>query len=165
MKGRMDALIHHLAKAFGISVSGEKVTPGLIRDLNRIANELVPHELAHRVEIVVGIHETTKQAMIGWRERPYLEEAKRIENHLKAAGLPNPRVEPFTGPIPGQRQIMTMPLAKNIKMPPRAGWELKQCPTCGQDCYEQDLHRLTKQQFPQIEAACTECALKAGAGK
>ena len=58
-----------------------------------------------------------------------------------------------------------MPLRRNIPEPKNDDWVLVKCPVCGEDCWESDLCRLAQRMEPDLEAACTLCALRAGAGK
>jgi len=63
---------------------------------------------------------------------------------------------------PGDGGILAMPLRSNIPDPQRGDWKLTTCPICGSECWESDLHRETLKAEPDLRAACTMCALKAG---
>ena len=62
---------------------------------------------------------------------------------------------------PGDGGIMAMPMKKNIPVG-HADWKLVACPVCGEECWESDLHRITKATEPNLKAACTMCALRSG---
>jgi hypothetical protein len=55
-----------------------------------------------------------------------------------------------------------MPMQKNIPEPSRSDWRLVECPKCGGSCWESDQHRELLKNNPELKAACTECAVKAG---
>lgn len=59
-------------------------------------------------------------------------------------------------------QILAMPLKANIPDPQRDDWKLVACPICGAECWENDLARQAMAAEPELRAACTTCALKAG---
>ena len=61
------------------------------------------------------------------------------------------------------RGILAMPLKANIPDPQRDDWKLVTCPICGAECWENDLARQAMAAEPELRAACTTCALKAGA--
>ena len=62
----------------------------------------------------------------------------------------------------GDGGILAMPLRENIPNPQRDDWKLTACPACGAECWETDLARQALAAEPELRAACTKCALKAG---
>lgn len=62
----------------------------------------------------------------------------------------------------GDGGILAMPLKANIPDPQRDDWKLVTCPICGAECWENDLARQAMAAEPELRAACTTCALKAG---
>ena len=65
----------------------------------------------------------------------------------------------------GDGGIIAMPLRENIPDPQRDDWKLTTCPVCGAECWETDLARQAIAAEPELRAACTKCALKAGLAK
>ena len=63
---------------------------------------------------------------------------------------------------PGDTGVLCMPMQKNIPEPSRSDWKLVECPKCGSSCWESDGHRELLKENPELKAACTECAVKAG---
>jgi len=59
---------------------------------------------------------------------------------------------------------MCMPRAENIPVP-REGWELTQCPVCGDDCYLIPVGKKLLQDNPTMKACCTPCSLRLGVGR
>ncbi len=55
-----------------------------------------------------------------------------------------------------------MPLRSNIPNPQREDWKLTTVPDLRLGVRETDLHRETLKAEPDLRAACTMCALKAG---
>lgn len=53
-------------------------------------------------------------------------------------------------------------LDAKIPDPQRDDWKLVTCPICGAECWETDLARQAMTAEPELRAACTTCALKAG---
>ena len=66
---------------------------------------------------------------------------------------------------PGDGVILALPMEQNIPNPDRADWKLVSCPVCGRGCWETELARRVMAMEPDLKAACTECALRAGMGK
>lgn len=72
-------------------------------------------------------------------------------------------IEPVHNPAelkPGS--ILSLPRYRNIKYPKDPTARLVSCPVCGEDCWENDDHRKLLQENPNIKAACTMCAIRAG---
>ena len=70
----------------------------------------------------------------------------------------------FRGGMDAVGSVLCLPCAKNLinKEPVEArhpDWKLISCPVCGQECYISPQHERTLQIYPQLTAACTECAL------
>lgn len=53
-----------------------------------------------------------------------------------------------------------MPLQKNISNAEERGWVLKQCPKCGQWCWETNAFRRAIKMGIIKGGLCTECALR-----
>lgn len=71
---------------------------------------------------------------------------------------------PFRGGVDAVGAIVTLPCAKNlIHMGPvevrHPDWKLINCPVCGQECYISPEREKVLQNYPQLTAACTDCAL------
>lgn len=66
---------------------------------------------------------------------------------------------------PGDGGILTMPLRSNVPNPKSEDWKLTSCPVCGAECWESPIAREAMAAEPNLRAACTACALKAGAQK
>jgi len=66
---------------------------------------------------------------------------------------------------PGDSGFLCMPMQKNVPTPMQKDWKLVECPKCEKGCWESDLHRELVKENPELKAACTECALRAGVGK
>ena len=56
---------------------------------------------------------------------------------------------------------LCMPRAENIPAP-KDGWELTQCPLCGDDCYLIPVGKKILKDNEHVKAYCTRCSLKAG---
>jgi hypothetical protein len=63
---------------------------------------------------------------------------------------------------PGDSGILCMPMQKYIPSPSSEDWKLVECPKCGNGCWESYAHRELLKNDPEMKAACTECALRAG---
>ena len=95
-------------------------------------------------------------------ERIDYEMAKIMDNILDAK-IPDEPVEATVTPHKvGDGGILAMPLKANIPDPQRDDWKLTTCPICGAECWETDLARWAMAAEPELRAACTTCALKAG---
>ena len=84
-------------------------------------------------------------------------------NEILDAKIPDEPVEVTVTPHEvGDGGILAMPLKANIPDPQRDDWKLVTCPICGAECWENDLARQAMAAEPELRAACTTCALKAG---
>ena len=84
-------------------------------------------------------------------------------NEILNAKIPDEPVEVTVTPHKvGDGGILAMPLKANIPDPQRDDWKLVTCPICGAECWENDLARQAMAAEPELRAACTTCALKAG---
>ena len=117
--------------------------------------ELLAHELAH---VAAG------EAVEHGPEWKAAEEAIfQKYNEILDAKIPDEPVEVTVTPHEvGDGGILTMPLKANIPDPQRDDWKLVTCPICGAECWENDLARQAMAAEPELRAACTTCALKAG---
>lgn len=118
------------------------------------APELLAHELAH-VATPGSEHGPEWQAA---------EEAIfRKYNEILEAMIPSDRMEVSITPHKaGDGGILAMPLKANIPDPQRDDWELTTCPICGAECWLTGIAREALAAEPDLGAACTACALKAG---
>ena len=117
--------------------------------------ELLAHELAH---VAAG------EAVEHGPEWKAAEEAIfQKYNEILDAKIPDEPVEVTVTPHEaGDGGILAMPLKANIPDPQRDDWKLVTCPICGAECWENDLARQAMAAEPELHAACTTCALKAG---
>lgn len=117
--------------------------------------ELLAHELAH---VAAG------EAVEHGPEWKAAEEAIfQKYNEILNAKIPDEPVEVTVTPHEvGDGGILAMPLKANIPDPQRDDWKLVTCPICGAECWENDLARQAMAAEPELRAACTTCALKAG---
>ena len=117
--------------------------------------ELLAHELAH---VAAG------EAVEHGPEWKAAEEAIfQKYNEILNAKIPDEPVEVKVTPHKvGDGGILAMPLKANIPDPQRDDWKLVTCPICGAECWENDLARQAMAAEPELRAACTTCALKAG---
>lgn len=117
--------------------------------------ELLAHELAH---VAAG------EAVEHGPEWKAAEEAIfQKYNEILDAKTPDEPVEVTVTPHEvGDGRILAMPLKANIPDPQRDDWKLVACPICGAECWENDLARQAMAAEPELRAACTTCALKAG---
>lgn len=117
--------------------------------------ELLAHELAH---VAAG------EAVEHGPEWKAAEEAIfQKYNEILNAKIPDEPVEVTVTPHKvGDGGILAMPLKANIPDPQRDDWKLVTCPICGAECWENDLARQAMAAEPELRAACTTCALKAG---
>lgn len=117
--------------------------------------ELLAHELAH---VAAG------EAVEHGPEWKAAEEAIfQKYNEILDAKIPDEPVEVTVTPHEvGDGGILAMPLKANIPDPQRDDWKLVTCPICGAECWENDLARQAMAAEPELRAACTTCALKAG---
>lgn len=117
--------------------------------------ELLAHELAH---VAAG------EAVEHGPEWKAAEEAIfQKYNEILNAKIPDEPVEVTVTPHEvGDGGILAMPLKANIPDPQRDDWKLVTCPICGAECWEDDLARQAMAAEPELRAACTTCALKAG---
>lgn len=117
--------------------------------------ELLAHELAH---VAAG------EAVEHGPEWKAAEEAIfQKYNEILDAKIPDEPVEVTVTPHEvGDGGILAMPLKANIPDPQRDDWKLVACPICGAECWENDLARQAMAAEPELRAACTTCALKAG---
>lgn len=53
-----------------------------------------------------------------------------------------------------------MPLRDNVPEPPTDDWQLTTCPVCGAECWQSDTARRILTLEPDVQTACTACALK-----
>lgn len=118
------------------------------------APELLAHELAH-------------VATPGDDHGPAWKAAEEAifqkYNEILEAMIPGDPVEVSVTPHkPGDGGILAMPLKANIPNPQRDDWKPAICPVCGAECWQTDLARETLAAEPDLRAACTACALKAG---
>ena len=117
--------------------------------------ELLAHELAHIAAGEAAEHGSEWQAA----EEAIFQKYNEILN----AKIPDEPVEVTVAPHKvGDGGILAMPLKANIPDPQRDGWKLVTCPICGAECWETDLARQAMTAEPELRAACTTCALKAG---
>lgn len=116
---------------------------------------LLAHELAH---VAAG------EAVEHGPEWKAAEEAIfQKYNEILDAKIPDEPVEVTVTPHEvGDGGILAMPLKANIPDPQRDDWKLVACPICGAECWENDLARQAMAAEPELRAACTTCALKAG---
>ena len=63
----------------------------------------------------------------------------------------------------GDGGILALPLRENVPKPKDESWKLTTCPICGAECWESEAARQAMDAEPELRAACTACALKAGA--
>mgnify|MGYP007066585564 FL=1 len=117
--------------------------------------ELLAHGLAH---VAAG------EAVEHGPEWKAAEEAIfQKYNEILDAKIPDEPVEvTVTLHKVGDGGILAMPLKANIPDPQRDDWKLVTCPICGAECWENDLARQAMAAEPELRAACTTCALKAG---
>lgn len=117
--------------------------------------ELLAHELAH---VAAG------EAVEHGPEWKAAEEAIfQKYNEILDAKIPDEPVEVTVTPHKaGDGGILAMPLKANIPDPQRDDWKLVTCPICGAECWKNDLARQAMAAEPELRAACTTCALKAG---
>lgn len=119
------------------------------------APELLAHELAH---VAAG-----EAAEHGPEWKAAEEAIFQKYNEILDAKIPDEPVEVTVTPHKvGDGGILAMPLKANIPDPQRDDWKLVTCPICGAECWENDLARQAMAAEPELRAACTTCALKAG---
>ena len=117
--------------------------------------ELLAHELAH-----VAAGEAVEHGP-SWKAAE--EAIFQKYNEILDAKIPDEPVEVTVTPHEvGDGGILAMPLKANIPDPQRDDWKLVTCPICGAECWENDLARQAMAAEPELRAACTTCALKAG---
>lgn len=118
--------------------------------------EIFAHELAH---IVAGYES-------GHGERWEAVMDQIHDEYEKAAVEMAAEEEPETFTIAphqvGDGGILAMPLKANIPNPKHDDWKLITCPVCGAECWQTDIAREALAAEPELRAACTTCALKAG---
>lgn len=118
-------------------------------------SELFAHELAH---VAAG-----EEAGHG----PEWEKAEEAifskYNEILETMFPDDPAEVSVTPHKvGDGGILAMPLKANIPNPQRDDWKLTTCPVCGSECWQTDLAREALAAEPELTAACTACALRAG---
>lgn len=119
------------------------------------APELLAHELAH---VVAG--ETAEHGP-EWKAAE--EAIFQKYNEILNAKIPDEPADVIVTPHEvGDGGILAMPLKANIPNPKRDDWRLVACPVCGAECWETDLARQAMAAEPELRAACTACAMKAG---
>lgn len=119
------------------------------------APELLAHELAH---IVAG--ETAEHGP-EWKAAE--EAIFQKYNEIFDAKIPDESADVVVTPHKvGDGGILAMPLKANIPNPQRDDWKLVTCPICGSECRETGLARQAMVAEPELRAACTACAMKAG---
>ena len=127
----------------------------------RAAPELLAHELAHVATPGSGHGPEWEAAQDAIFER-YNEIIEVIfPGDQSDAAAPELTVE-LTPHQPGDGGILAMPLKANIPDPQRDDWTPATCPICGAECWQTDLARAAMAAEPDLRAACTACALKAG---
>ena len=118
--------------------------------------ELLAHELAH---VAAG-----EGAEHGPEWKAAEEAIFQKYNEILDAKIPDETTEVTVTPHKvGDGGILAMPLKANVPDPQRDDWRLTTCPVCGAECWETDLARQAMATEPELRAACTACALKAGA--
>lgn len=123
--------------------------------------ELLAHELAH-VATPGSDHGPEWKAAEDAIFAKYNEILETmIPDDQRDATAPEFTVE-LTPHKPGDGGILTMPLKANIPDPQRDDWTPATCPICGAECWQTDLARAAMAAEPDLRAACTACALKAG---
>lgn len=119
--------------------------------------ELLAHELAH---VVAG-----EGAGHGPEWKAAEEAISRQYDEILNAMIPDePAGVTITPHEVGDGGILAMLLKANIPDPQHDDWKLTTCPICGAECWETDLARQAMAAEPELRAACTTCALKAGMG-
>ena len=117
--------------------------------------ELLANELAH-----VAAGEAVEH---GPKWKAAEEAIFQKYNEILDAKIPDEPVEVTVTPHEvGDGGILAMPLKASIPDPQRDDWKLVTCPICGAECWENDLARQAMAAEPELRAACTACALKAG---
>lgn len=117
--------------------------------------ELLAHELAH---VVAG-----KAAEHGPEWKAAAEAIFQKYNEIIDAKIPDEPAQVTVTPHKvGDGGIIAMPLRANIPEPKAEDWEITLCPMCGTECWQSDLARQAMAAEPELRAACTTCALKAG---
>lgn len=119
------------------------------------APELLAHELAH---VAAG------EAAEHGPEWKAAEEAiaKKYDEILEAM-IQSDHTEVIITPHKvGDGGILSMPLRASVPSPKSETWELTTCPVCGAECWLTDIAREALAAEPDLGAACTVCALKAG---
>ena len=120
--------------------------------------ELLAHELAH---VAAG-----EDAGHGPEWKAAEEAIANKYDEILEAMIPSEGREVRVTPHKvGDGGILAMPLKDNIPEPKDPSWKLTACPICGAECWENDLARQAMAAEPDLRAACTACALKAGLSK
>lgn len=117
--------------------------------------ELLAHELSHVA--------TGEDAGHGPEWKAAEEAIANKYDEILEAMIPSKGLEVSVTPHKvGDGGILAMPLKDNIPEPKDPSWKLTTCPVCGAECWESDLARQAMAAEPDLRAACTACALKAG---
>lgn len=120
------------------------------------APELLAHELAHVAAGEAAEHGPEWKAAEEAIAKKYDE---ILENMIQSDPV---KIISITPHKVGDGGILTMPLRANVPHPKSETWELTTCPVCGAECWLTDIARQAIKVEPDLRAACTVCALKAG---
>ena len=126
--------------------------------------EILAHELAHIATGQVDEHGPEWEDAFKAINEKYDEIAVAIFGPFEEP-QPDPAEIGVTPHKVGDGGVLALPLRSNVPEPARADWKLTTCPICGAECWESDLAREAMAAEPDLSAACTACALKAGLSK
>lgn len=121
--------------------------------------EIFAHELAHVATGELNEHGPEWEAAFEAIWKKYDEIAVAIFGPLEQSEEAAVTITPHKV---GDGGILALPLRENVPEPKDESWKLTTCPVCGADCWESEAARKAMEAEPELRAACTACALKAG---
>ena len=119
--------------------------------------EILAHELAHVATGQLTEHGPEWEAAFEAIQKKYDEIAVDIFGPIEEPAVT------ITPHKVGDGGILALPLRENVPEPKDESWKLTTCPICGAECWESEAARQAMDAEPELRAACTACALKAGA--
>lgn len=118
--------------------------------------EILAHELAHVATGQLTEHGPEWEAAFEAIQKKYDEIAVDIFGPIEEPAVT------ITPHKVGDGGILALPLRENVPEPKDESWKLTTCPVCGAECWESEAARQAMAAEPELRAACTACALKAG---
>lgn len=117
--------------------------------------EILAHELAHVATGQLTDHGPEWEAAFEAINQKYDEIATELFGPLE-------ELKAEEGQDGVAHGTLVLPCREDGEEPRDESWKLTTCPVCGAECWESEAARQAMAAEPELRAACTACALKAG---